>query len=358
MPAISVIVPCYNAEKYIDQCFDSILAQTFADFEVIAVNDGSTDGTLAKLREFAQRDQHIKVIDQPNGGASAARNTGLVAAAGEYIAFVDSDDYADPALLQTLHDGMLRTGADFVRCGYVNVGQNGTETPFAQESAEQLLGKTELKNRCVKPLLGPSSDMVSAVQGEQTEPIPIHTLCAALYKASIIRKTGLRFDESLPASEDAMFNLAFALHADSLLFVPQNLYYYVHHHGSLWQGIPRDSVRFMRNRQRLWQAKKELCNHYGLGDDFRSCYRRSVVLATVQTALIMTNQNGPRFWVGRTEIKAMLRLPIVREAFKTTPLKGLPLIYKLPLWLSKCKLAFLLWLCCKTVNLAGKSPYQ
>ena len=102
MPEISVIVPVYNVEKYLPACLDSILEQTFKDFEVICVNDGSTDESATILAEYAQKDNRIKVISQKNKGLSGARNSGMKVAAGEYTCFVDSDDRIPPHALKTL----------------------------------------------------------------------------------------------------------------------------------------------------------------------------------------------------------------------------------------------------------------
>ena len=111
MPKYSVIVPVYNVEKYLEKCLLSIENQTFEDYEVIAVNDGSTDNSLNMLNEFTKRYDNIKIISQNNQGLSSARNTGLTVAQGEYIIFVDSDDYVKEDLLETIdsniHDNTI-----------------------------------------------------------------------------------------------------------------------------------------------------------------------------------------------------------------------------------------------------------
>lgn len=99
-PAISVIVPFYNIEQYVSYCLDSILAQTFRDFELICINDGSKDGTRELLDAYAEKDSRVKVIHQENQGVSAARNNGLQLAAGKYIAFIDGDDAVTPEYLE------------------------------------------------------------------------------------------------------------------------------------------------------------------------------------------------------------------------------------------------------------------
>ena len=99
---ISVIVPVYNVEKYLAECLDSILNQTYTDLEIICVNDGSTDNSLKILNEYAQKDNRIKVISQQSGGASVARNTGIKHSTSEYLTFVDSDDIIKPTYMETL----------------------------------------------------------------------------------------------------------------------------------------------------------------------------------------------------------------------------------------------------------------
>lgn len=102
----SIIIPIYNVEKYLRDCLDSVLNQTFADWEAVCVNDGSTDGSAAIAEEFASRDNRFSVITQTNGGLSAARNTGLKAAKGEYVIFLDSDDWLEPNALKVLANNL------------------------------------------------------------------------------------------------------------------------------------------------------------------------------------------------------------------------------------------------------------
>ena len=113
---ISIILPVYNVEGYIDQCMESIVHQSFRDFEALLVNDGSTDGSLAKCREWELRDNRIRVIEKPNGGVSSARNCGIEQARGTYLAFVDPDDWIDERYPEILHARAVETGADFVEC--------------------------------------------------------------------------------------------------------------------------------------------------------------------------------------------------------------------------------------------------
>lgn len=124
-PLLSIIVPVYDVENYLQKCIDSILAQTVTDFELILVDDGSPDNCPALCDAAAAKDARIRVIHQKNGGLSAARNAGLDAARGAWIGFVDSDDYIAPEMYETLYKAVQSTGADLALCDYVKVDETG-----------------------------------------------------------------------------------------------------------------------------------------------------------------------------------------------------------------------------------------
>ena len=116
-PTVSVILPCYNAEKYIAQCLDSILAQTLTDIEILCVDDGSTDSTLEILRRYQAADPRVTVLVQANGGAGAARNNGLRRARGKYLSFLDADDFFEPSMLEKAVEAAEKYTADYVVFG-------------------------------------------------------------------------------------------------------------------------------------------------------------------------------------------------------------------------------------------------
>jgi CDP-glycerol glycerophosphotransferase len=142
MPRISVVVPIYNVEPYLDECLDSIAGQTFRDLEVVMVEDGSTDNSRAIAERFAAKDDRFRLVTQPNGGLGKARNTGVEAARGEFLAFVDSDDYLAPDALELLHGAMEETGSDFATGNVRRLQSQGIrKTLFLAEA----FAKTRLK---------------------------------------------------------------------------------------------------------------------------------------------------------------------------------------------------------------------
>ena len=124
MPKISIIVPVYNVEKYLEKCVKSILNQTFTDFELILVDDGTPDSSGVICDQFAEKDERIKVIHKKNGGLSDARNTGIEVAKGEYIGFVDSDDYIAEDMYELLYTNIVNEEADLSICGIYDVYEN------------------------------------------------------------------------------------------------------------------------------------------------------------------------------------------------------------------------------------------
>lgn len=144
-PKISVIVPVYNTEKYLSKCLDSILNQTLREIEVIVVNDGSKDNSQQIIEEYKEKDSRIISIIKSNGGLSDARNCGIEKANGEYLAFIDSDDYIDPIMLQTMLDLAEKHESEIVMCDLVKVDENGNEFRDLPQSV-QLPEKIILKD--------------------------------------------------------------------------------------------------------------------------------------------------------------------------------------------------------------------
>ena len=117
-PLISIIIPVYNAESYIRRCLESVLSQTYKEIQVILVNDGSTDDTLSILEEYSRSDSRIQLINKDNSGVSKTRNIGIDISDGEYIGFVDADDYLEPEMYEKLYNAIKKTAADVACCGY------------------------------------------------------------------------------------------------------------------------------------------------------------------------------------------------------------------------------------------------
>ena len=153
MHKLSIIVPVYNAKKYLKKCIDSILKQTYTDFELILIDDGSTDNSGEICDEYAKANSNIRVIHKENEGLVAARKTGLQNALGEYIGFVDSDDYIDEGMYETLMKPIEKNNADISIGGLVSVNENGVLNELFNKFAEGFYDKKRMTEEVFPKML-------------------------------------------------------------------------------------------------------------------------------------------------------------------------------------------------------------
>ena len=202
-PAVSVIIPVYNAKKYLDQCIRSVLDQTFTDFEIILVDDGSTDGSGEICDRYGRQDSRVRVFHKQNGGVSSARNMGLDHAAGKWITFVDSDDYLSDNAFQPLD----MTGSDeLVICSYSVISENSHIE--ASEANDCLLeGKSLIQ-------------LYQAILHAKT----LRVVWGKFFSSEIVGE--MRFDENIRYGEDYLFMLAYLKKVHSCQVCRQLIYVY------------------------------------------------------------------------------------------------------------------------------------
>lgn len=147
LPLISVVLPIYNVEKYLCRCVDSVIAQTYKNIEIILVDDGSPDRCPEICDEYAKKDERVRVIHRQNGGVSAARNTGVEAASGKYISFVDPDDYVTDDFLSFMYEIAVKYSADIVSCGAVDVYPSGKTAFHAPDKELHIMDSHEALER-------------------------------------------------------------------------------------------------------------------------------------------------------------------------------------------------------------------
>ena len=208
-PAISVLVPCYNVEKYVSECIDSILAQDLKDFEVVFLNDGSTDSTPKILHEYESKDSRVRVIDKPNSGYGASMNRGLDEAHGEYIAILESDDFMEPNTLGSLYDAAKRNNARAVKANFYFYWSN----PEPRNEKNQLIGP----------------DVPECVNPQEFHELfwYMPSIWSALYERSYLNQHGIRFLETPGASyQDLAFTFKVWACADRVALLKDAFVHY------------------------------------------------------------------------------------------------------------------------------------
>lgn len=210
MVLVSVIVPVYNAENYLNKCLTSICHQSLKDIEIITINDGSEDQSLTVLQNFAQMDARITVLDTENGGVSKARNLGMEQAKGQYITFVDADDWLELTMLEELFHACRLTGSNIAKCDLFWQEERGGRQLYYPSKTYFTYSATVCLNKLFTEI------------GEKH----FGFASCKLYKKSFIDLHKLKFDETMNFAEDAVFLTRAVIKNQSICYVPKQLYYY------------------------------------------------------------------------------------------------------------------------------------
>ena len=222
MPKVSVIVPVYGVEKYVSKCIESVLNQTYSDWELILVDDGSPDRSGAICDEYAQKDCRIKVIHKENGGVSSARNKGLDNATGEWVTFLDSDDYLQSDTLQSLFDAVeTYPMADLI--DYPILRDAGSEDGEKLDAVKTTTVITSIRDIERYWYLNPRFES-----------------CSRLYKREKLED--IRFDPSMRIGEDTVFFMHYLMRCDTIVAIPNGLYAYCYRKSSAMGTAQKDKL--------------------------------------------------------------------------------------------------------------------
>ena len=255
MPLVSIIVPIYNAEKYLEKCLDSIRNQTLKDIEIICVNDGSTDASLSILESYAKRDSRIKIISKENAGLVAARKTGVAEAKGKYIGYVDSDDWIEPDMYASLFELAEINQADMVTSGYFLEGNyttvhldtveegvyTGELIEYLRENAIYCTGKKEVGIRA--------------------------SLCCKLFRTELLRDVQAKIPNEITLSEDKLCLVTFLLECSSVV-VEKKAYY--HYRINTTSMTHEANTEYLLHMNRIYQYLIGLYSHKNFTEAMRT----------------------------------------------------------------------------------------
>lgn len=238
---ISVIIPVYNAEKHLKKCIDSILDQNYTSWEVIAIDDGSKDSSYRILRTYALNDTRIKVATKANEGPGLTRNRALDRAKGNFIIFLDADDYIEPTYFELLNEKVNNEDADVI---FINVIQ------------EDIDGKVIKYERMSKFKNYNRKDMIGC---QMTGYMPWGG-CRKAVSRSLLEKNSLRYSSDM-VGEEAIFSFELLYHAKKISFIEENLYHYVNHQGSQ-SKTPNASLKPILDKMRDHLKNKGIAEEY------------------------------------------------------------------------------------------------
>ena len=243
---VSIIIPVYNTERYLQRCLDSVLNQTYKNIEIIIIDDGSTDCSLKICKQYANLDQRITLIHQDNAGVSVARNEGLKRAKGEYVCLIDADDYLDHRYVEIMQESIRKV--DLVVCSsYILEESDGSFQSINTTNSDRFISKDEALLYLFK------SD-------------GYHGWCwNKMFKLDIINSNSLCFEKKLKFCEDEYFCLQYILHINSACFIKDVLYHYVQNYSSVnhiiyTEGFNYRALDRLTADEKCWELIQPLRN--------------------------------------------------------------------------------------------------
>lgn len=346
-PKISIVIPIYNMELYLSRCLDSLLAQSFADMEIIAVNDGSLDSTEAILERYAESDSRIVVINKSNGGVSSARNAGVQMAKGDYIGFVDPDDWVDPAMYEEMYVNATQADADIVMCTYIReFGTHAKEKVF-QMPDMTIYRNEELQTTMTRRIVGP-------LREELANPEFLDawgTVWSKLYRASLIKGNEIRFiDLSVVGSnEDSLFNMYAFYHADSFVFLNRPYYHY-------WRANS-DSITSTYNPllatkfEKLYAHIEAFLVDKNLEEQYHRALNNRICMNILGLGLNIVNKdNKSSLFMKIKSLKALVSNPRIQRSFRGFELQYSPIVWKIFFRCAKLRYATGIYFMLEAIN--------
>lgn len=324
---LSVIVPVYKVEKYLDKCVRSLMNQSLKEIEIILVDDESPDGCPQMCENYAKQDSRVKVIHKKNGGLGFARNSGMEIAKGEYIAFVDSDDYVDLDTYKFLFSKYSDYDLDVIYYNFVRF-INTEEKESQRIDTLNIIEGNQIKEFML--------DIITAAPSIKTEKILRCSSCTAIYRRSIIESHGISFhSERELVSEDLIFNLDFLSKASRISMDQSVLYFYRVNDQSLSHSFniqKNDRIatfsNYLRNSYHLWNlpAKEfnERVSRWTVGN-FR-------IFLTMMLVSKASRDEKKKYFI------SVVNMPILKNALAEYPWKEYSTYHKLYYWALRYKL--------------------
>jgi glycosyltransferase involved in cell wall biosynthesis len=345
----SVIIPAYNVAGYLEKCLNSLLAQTYKDYEIIVIDDGSTDETSEIADSYANRNECITVIHKMNEGVSAARNSGIEIASGEYFLFFDGDDFVEPYCMEELAALAKEKQVDTIIYGYHRYENNAVKETCYPIFQKELYEGEEILSDLIPRFIGIYSGNINGwLRGEEKALyVENPALWRSMVSAELIRKNHIRFNTNLKVGEDTIFISDYLSYAERCYVHRKCYYYLVTRETSTIYLYERNPLAKLEGKIKLLQARKELTEEIKqrCQFDLNEYWRGTVIMSCIELAFLLTKKNKLLGYLKRYRLlRRYLDLKDVKSTiknFKVDMTGGLRLI---PFLLLKCKLYFVLFL--------------
>lgn len=333
-PKISIVLPVYNTAPYLTKCLDSLISQTYKNIEIICVNDSSKDNSLQILNEYGQKDSRIIIVTQENTGLSGARNKGLSLANGEYIMFVDSDDWVDESTCATALETAIKHGADVVFWPYIREFADHSVPKVIFDEEEIVFANGECEKHVHRRFAGLLGDELAVVENADA----IVTAWGKLYKACVMQQPEVRFiDTKIIGTEDALFNFYVFNNVKTAVYINR---YFSHYRRDNENSLTQ---KYKPNLFKQWNLLYDLMEknieQQHLSENYKQALQNRIALSIVGLGINLTcsAKTGRE---KRKELKSMLCSARYKTAYKQLTLKYFPIHWKLFFFFAKHNIAW------------------
>ncbi|MBO5480984.1 MAG: glycosyltransferase [Clostridia bacterium] len=319
---VSIILPVYNVKDYFEQCIQSLVQQTYKDIEIILVDDGSTDGSNLLCDKWAEYDNRILVFHKENGGTHTARNLGLQIASGQYVMFIDPDDWIELNTVEYLVEQIKKFDLDVARFNYIREYKNNSLKKENSLLEEKIYNGEECLIVC--------RQTIGLLNGELQHPENLNFLasaCFSIYRKSILDEYNITFYniKKIGSFEDGLFNIHVFNHMQRFGFF--NQYFYHYRKTNLHSNTTSYKKDYFEKQMVLFEEIENFLkkNHYSY--DFQTAYQNRIVLCTMELCL-NEYKSGKKFFEKYNKVKCILKDKKRVQAYRQFSLKRLPLKWK------------------------------
>ena len=346
-PQVSIIVPVYNVENYIERCLNSLVNQTFKDIEVITINDGSTDKSLELINKYVKEDIRVSVIDLGDEGVSYCRNLGIEKANGKYIMFVDSDDWIDFNMVEVMYKKAEENNIDLVMCSYIREFKDHSKKKIFNLPEEIIYKEDKVKNELLRKLVGPVKEELSNPEMLDA----LGTVWGKLYRADIFKENKINFVDlkEIGSAEDTLFNIFTFNYLKKVMFLNKPMYHY-------WRDNPKSvtsqyNSKLKEQRKVFFKYISDFIKENNFEQVFEEALNNRICTSVLGLGLIECSKNNKISGINKIKnIKKIINEEYIRNAYKNLELKYFSIHWRIFYFFIKNKMSFCSYLMLSTIE--------
>ena len=336
-PQVSIIVPVYNVENYIERCLNSLVNQTFKDIEIITINDGSTDKSLELINKYVKEDIRVSVIDLGDEGVSYCRNLGIEKANGKYIMFVDSDDWIDFNMVEVMYKKAEENNIDLVMCSYIREFKDHSKEKIFNLPEEIIYKEDKVKNELLRKLVGPVKEELSNPEMLDA----LGTVWGKLYRADIFKENKINFVDlkEIGSAEDTLFNIFTFNYLKKVMFLNKPMYHY-------WRDNPKSvtsqyNSKLKEQRKVFFKYISDFIKENNFEQVFEEALNNRICTSVLGLGLIECSKNNKISGINKIKnIKKIINEEYIRNAYKNLELKYFSIHWRVFYFFIKNKMSF------------------